>query len=119
MLLLNTSIKISRQLCLKKTALVKFNSFSRNMSLIQSKGFINGIWRDAASKQTFEVFNPATGDVVGTVPDMEQQDMECAIDSAYDAFYGAEWQSKSAKDRSQLLKVFCIMCIFINSLCYF
>lgn len=110
MRLLNISLHLSRHLC--RAAKVT-NNFSRNMSLIQSKSYINGVWCDAISKQSFEVINPANGTIVGVVPDMDEKDMVQAIDSAYSAFYSAEWQNKSAKDRSQLLKV----CIF--NLCSF
>lgn len=118
MRLLNTSLKLSRYLC--QATKIK-EDFVRNMALKQNKSFINGVWCDAVSKQTFEVYNPANDAVVGVVPDMDEQDMVHAIDSAYSAFYSAEWQNKSAKERSQFLKVSnlhtnVLICIFYELL---
>ena len=33
-------------------------------TLLQTQGFINGQWRDAASGKTFDVTNPATGELL-------------------------------------------------------
>lgn len=43
--------------------------------------------------------------VVGTVPDMAKEDVQAAIDAAHKTFHSKEWQLKTAKERSQLLKV--------------
>ncbi len=52
-------------------------------SLFQDgKSYINGEWVPAASGKTFEVKNPANGNVIATVPDMSSADANAAIDSA-------------------------------------
>jgi delta 1-pyrroline-5-carboxylate dehydrogenase len=76
----------------------------RRMHLMQNQAFINGKWVGATSKQVFEVLDPATEKSIGTVPDMDDQDVQTAIDAAHTAFYG-EWSNMTAKDRSGLLKV--------------
>lgn len=51
-------------------------------SLVKSKSFIDGQWVPAASGKTFEVKNPKNGAVIGTVPDMDREDTNRAIDAA-------------------------------------
>lgn len=74
-------------------------------SLLCSKGLIGGNWVSAISGQTFEVKNPANGQIIGSVPNMNEKDAQLAIDAAKKAFYSQEWSSLTAKQRSQLLKV--------------
>jgi len=71
-------------------------------SFVRDKAYIDGQWTDAADGKTFEVTNPATGDVLGTVPDMGEADMEKAVQAAYKAFY--TWKVKTAKERSIILR---------------
>lgn len=63
--------------------------------------FINGEWRDAISGKTFESLNPATGEVVGSVPDGAAADAEAAIAAAQAAF--PAWAGKTAYERSAIL----------------
>jgi succinate-semialdehyde dehydrogenase len=75
-----------------------------HLKLIQNKGFINGEWVDAKSNKTFEVLNPANDQVLASIPDMNGQDTEVAIESAHKAFQS--WKETTAKERSQLLRKF-------------
>ena len=45
--------------------------------------FINGEWQTDAP--TFPVFNPATGEEIGQVPDVDADDARRAIDAAHAA----------------------------------
>lgn len=63
--------------------------------------FINGEWRNAASAKTFDSLNPATGAVVGSVPDGGAADAVAAIDAATAAF--PAWAGKTAYERSAIL----------------
>ncbi|MCB0989723.1 MAG: NAD-dependent succinate-semialdehyde dehydrogenase [Acidimicrobiales bacterium] len=63
--------------------------------------FIDGQWTDARSGDTFEVTNPATGEVIGHVPDGGADDAREAI-AAADAAQKA-WGSTSAAERADLL----------------
>ncbi len=63
--------------------------------------FINGEWVDAHSGATFEVTNPATGEVIGTVPDGGASDATAAIDAAHAAF--SQWSRTTAYERSRIL----------------
>ena len=56
------------------------------MSLYQPLSFVNGQWVGATSGATFEVVNPATGQVVESVADLSAADCVKAIDAAEAAF---------------------------------
>ncbi|XP_064629008.1 succinate-semialdehyde dehydrogenase, mitochondrial-like [Lineus longissimus] len=71
-------------------------------ALIKDKAFVNGKWTSAASGKTFEVTNPANGAVLGSVPDMDQQDVVEAIKIAHQAFQ--TWKKTTAKERCAVLK---------------
>ncbi|CCF00142.1 NADP+ dependent succinate-semialdehyde dehydrogenase (plasmid) [Sinorhizobium fredii HH103] len=51
---------------------------------------------------TFEVFNPSTGELLATLPDMGVEDAQAAIEAAARA--QAIWAGKPAKDRSAILR---------------
>ncbi len=70
--------------------------------LVQSKAYCNGLWIAAASGKTFDVTNPATGEVITAVPDMDREDVRNAIDAA-DAAWPV-YRDLTAKERSALLR---------------
>ncbi|XP_053699274.1 succinate-semialdehyde dehydrogenase [NADP(+)] GabD [Sabethes cyaneus] len=80
------------------------NMVRRSLHLQQNQAFVNGKWIGAACGQTFEVTNPANEKVLGAVPDMDVNDVNIAIDSAYEAFYSKDWHASTAKERAALLK---------------
>ncbi len=70
--------------------------------------FINGEWCESVSGASFDVTDPATGAVIGSMPDGGKADAERAIASADEAF--AQWSSTTARERSDvLLKAWQIM----------
>lgn len=74
----------------------------KRKDLLCSKAFINGEWQQAASGECFSVTNPATGEVISTVPRLSAQETESAIQAA-DAALPA-WRSKTAKERAVILR---------------
>lgn len=50
------------------------------------KAFIDGKWVAAKSGKTFEVFNPATGSVIGHAAACEKADVDEAVKAARKAF---------------------------------
>lgn len=70
--------------------------------LLKSKAFIANEWVDAASGKRYEVRNPATGDVVASVPDMNASDTKRAIAAAAEAF--RTWRSTTVLERSRILR---------------
>ncbi|HWP84591.1 MAG TPA: aldehyde dehydrogenase family protein [Terriglobia bacterium] len=65
------------------------------------KNFINGESVDAISGARSEVRDPATGELVGTVPKCGAEDARKAIDAADAAFEA--WSETSVQDRARLL----------------
>jgi 1-pyrroline dehydrogenase len=65
------------------------------------KAFVGGEWVDAASGETMEVINPATGDVIAEVPRCSAEDVDRAVAAAAKVL--PEWVDKTPKDRSELL----------------
>jgi hypothetical protein len=63
---------------------------------------IDGTWRQGSTGETEEVINPATEDVIGTLPHASTDDLNQALESAERAF--KEWRAVSAWDRGDLLK---------------
>jgi succinate-semialdehyde dehydrogenase / glutarate-semialdehyde dehydrogenase len=64
--------------------------------------YINGEWVAAASGAEFDVFNPATGEVIGTAPAGDASDATRAINAA--AAAQREWASTTAHYRAELLR---------------
>ncbi|TVR76336.1 MAG: NAD-dependent succinate-semialdehyde dehydrogenase [Saprospirales bacterium] len=71
------------------------------MSLIRSRLFINGQWRDSDGRKSMVVLNPADGSVVAEVADATKGDIDAAVSSAADAYSG--WRSRTTYDRCTLL----------------
>ncbi|GAB3668426.1 NAD-dependent succinate-semialdehyde dehydrogenase [Nocardioides korecus] len=63
--------------------------------------YIGGRWRDASSGATFEVEDPATGEVLCSVADGTVEDGRAAIDAAVAA--QADWAATSPNERSEIL----------------
>lgn len=72
------------------------------LALFRQQAFIAGKWCDADHQQTSEILNPATLEVIGTVPNMGKAEAERAIEAAKEAW--PLWKNKTAKDRSIILK---------------
>ncbi|WP_262691400.1 NADP-dependent succinate-semialdehyde dehydrogenase [Kordiimonas aestuarii] len=71
-----------------------------DQALLKAQAYINGDWVSAGT--SFEVRNPATGDVLATLPDMGAEETRAAIDAAETAF--KSWRKMLAKERSAILQ---------------
>ena len=71
-------------------------------TLFRQQCYVNGGWMDAESGDAIEVDNPATREVVGTVPALGRKETRTAIEAADAAWSG--WRSRPAKDRAGLLR---------------
>ena len=71
-------------------------------ALWKERGFVGGQWIAADSGQTTEIRNPASGDVLGTVPNMGAAETRRAIDAAHAALPG--WSKKTAAERARLMR---------------
>ncbi len=74
----------------------------KDAQLFRQQAFINGEWLDADSGQTINVTNPATGEVIGTVPKMGTAETRRAIEAADKAL--PAWRALTAKERSTKLR---------------
>jgi succinate-semialdehyde dehydrogenase/glutarate-semialdehyde dehydrogenase len=69
---------------------------------IDERLLIGGEWVEAADGARFDVTDPGTGDVVGSVPNAGEADVRAAIDAAADAL-GA-WKALPAIERARILR---------------
>ncbi len=71
-------------------------------SLLRQQCYVDGAWIDSDSGDTIEVTNPATGEVLATVPKLGAAETRRAIEAA-DAAWGP-WRAKTAKERANILR---------------
>jgi len=74
----------------------------QNPALLKSQAYINGQWLDGDANHTFDVLNPATGDVLARVASVGANETCRAIEAAHAAL--PLWKQKTAKERAQLLR---------------
>ena len=71
-------------------------------ALLRNQTLIDGEWVDADSGASFDVVNPANGDLVGSAPDMGAAETRRAIEAANRAY--PAWRALTAKQRAAILK---------------
>ena len=74
----------------------------KDLSLFREQAYIAGNWSDADSGEKDDVLNPATGEVLGTVPRCGQQETRKAIEAANQAM--PAWKATPAKERGKILR---------------
>jgi succinate-semialdehyde dehydrogenase/glutarate-semialdehyde dehydrogenase len=74
----------------------------KDPSLLRTAAYIAGEWQGADDGATFDVVNPATGEVIATVPRMGAAETRRAIDSANAAW--PAWRASTAKQRAVVLR---------------
>ena len=70
--------------------------------IVRDKFFINGQWIAPASKDTIDVHNAGTGEVIGKVPAGGEKDIDAAVAAARAAFEG--WSATPAAERAGYLQ---------------
>lgn len=68
----------------------------------REQGYIDGLWCNAKNNETVDVIDPATGTVLGTVPNMATQEAIMAVDAAQKAL--PKWRALTAHQRGALLQ---------------
>jgi acyl-CoA reductase-like NAD-dependent aldehyde dehydrogenase len=63
--------------------------------------FVGGAWRPSASGETFAATSPATGEVIGSIPQGDRSDAQAAVAAAVQAFRG--WAAQTAFARAAAL----------------
>jgi succinate-semialdehyde dehydrogenase/glutarate-semialdehyde dehydrogenase len=74
----------------------------KDPKLFREQCYIDGAWIAADSKKTFPVDNPASGEIIGNVPDMGVAETKRAIEAADKAW--PAWRAKTAKERAAILR---------------
>src|SRR5215472_7652152 len=67
------------------------------------KLFIGGRWQEAQAGETFDVFNPATEEVIARVADCKKADVDLAVAAARTAFEEGPWSRMSPSARGKIL----------------
>lgn len=71
-------------------------------SLFQPHCFIDNQWVDSDTRESTQVYNPANGEMIGSVPNLTTEQIDRAIHSAHQAYQ--EWKQTSAEHKSQRLQ---------------
>ncbi len=75
----------------------------QSTELFQQQAYINGRWLAAQSNATVPVTNPATGEEIGTIPNMGAAEATQAVEAAYTALQS--WKALTAQNRADILLV--------------
>lgn len=62
---------------------------------------INGKWQDSKSGETFETYCPANGELLSTCASASKEDVDIAVEAAWEAF--ETWKDVSPQERSLIL----------------
>ncbi|KAJ3627457.1 hypothetical protein MTP99_014832 [Tenebrio molitor] len=75
-----------------------------NPNVLYSGVFINNEWHKSKSGKTFKTINPSTGEVITEIQQGSKEDIDMAVDAAYEAFrFNSPWRTMDASDRGLLL----------------
>jgi len=74
----------------------------KDRSLLKTQAYAAGHWRDARSGRVLEVRDPADGQLLGSVPSLDAEEVEEAISAAHRAM--ALWKKEPAGLRSKILR---------------
>jgi succinate-semialdehyde dehydrogenase/glutarate-semialdehyde dehydrogenase len=77
-------------------------SLLNDPSLLAEKAYVDGKWVDSETGATFEVTNPARGDVIARVADLSRAQVANAISAAEKA--QKEWAKHTGKERAIILR---------------
>src|SRR5579862_2363898 len=67
------------------------------------QALIDGRWQSAQGEETFDVFNPATEEVIARVADCKKADVDLAVAAARKAFDSGPWPNMSPSQRGKIL----------------
>ncbi len=72
-------------------------------NVMDLKLYINGEWRSSRNKESADIINPATQEIVAKSPRGTKEDTEEAIKAAKEAFESGVWSGKTAQERAKYL----------------
>ncbi|SEK23050.1 succinate-semialdehyde dehydrogenase / glutarate-semialdehyde dehydrogenase [Atopomonas hussainii] len=73
----------------------------QDASLFRQQAYVDGHWCEADHGARYEIRNPATGELLGSVPNMSAAETRRAIEAA--AAAQKDWRARTAKERAKLL----------------
>ena len=74
----------------------------KDADLFRQRALIGDVWQHAHSKATVDVVDPASLEVLGTIPDMGRVETRAAIDEAAAAF--KSWKARTHAERAAILE---------------
>src|SRR6266849_4727905 len=74
----------------------------KDARLLREACYVDGAWLTSVTGATTNVDNPATGEILGTVPRLGVAETRAAIVAANQAFPG--WSKKTGKERAAVLR---------------
>ena len=74
----------------------------KDPGLFRDACYIAGRWAGAGSNETIDVVNPATNEVLGTIPRMGAEETRQAIEAANAAW--PAWRARTARERAAILR---------------
>ncbi len=77
-------------------------SLLKDPSLLETRAYVAGEWINADDGKTFDVVNPARGDVIAQVADLSRAEVARAIAAAAVAM--KDWAARPAKERAQIMR---------------
>ena len=84
----------------ESTSIERARSF---VSRVQPKHFINGEWTLSEGEETFEVIDPSTEELLGTLASGNEKDINRAVQAARKAFEAASWAATTPYERTNTL----------------
>jgi succinate-semialdehyde dehydrogenase / glutarate-semialdehyde dehydrogenase len=73
-----------------------------DQSLLRADAYVGGAWLPASAGDRFAVINPATGECLAQVADLDTADARGAVAAAHAAF--PAWRATTAKERAAILR---------------
>lgn len=77
-------------------------SIEELLAKVDKRLYINGEWRDGSTGETFDVENPATGEVIATLASATSDDALDALTAADEA--QASWARTAPRERAEILR---------------
>ena len=71
-------------------------------SLLHEQCYIDGAWVDAADGKSIDVNNPATGEIIASVPSLSGEETRRAIEAANAAW--PQWRARTGKERAGIMR---------------
>ncbi len=74
----------------------------QDQTLFKQQCLINGQWLEANSNEVIDVNNPASNQIIGSIPKMGRDETKAAINAAFEA--QKAWAKKTAAERAKILR---------------